>query len=76
MLRDVSWLVSAFLIMTMALAGVCARHVDKRNSKRADKRAEKYHNRPADVPKPVPREYKHPREYIVDDEIKYEYLVD
>ena len=67
MLRDVSWLVSAFLIITMALAGVCARHIDKRNADRKWKRTEKHYRVPADSEKPKnTREDKHPSEYIVD----------
>ena len=66
MLRDVSWLVAAFLILTMALGGVCARHIDKRNAKRSYRDTEKHYRVPSDSKKSTPREYKHPSEYIVD----------
>ena len=79
MLRDASWIVSAFIILTMALAGVCSRHIDKRNIRNHSHKNEKhYNNRPVidekPIPreykvideKPIPREYKDPGEYIVD----------
>lgn len=70
MLRDASWIVAAFLIITIALGGVCARHVNKRKAKSELNQLERYYQkRPAeyDKPRPVRPDYNNPSKYVVDD---------
>ena len=67
MFRDLSWIISGFLIIIMTLSGVCARYIDKRNSGKKLKIKEKHYEVPSDIEKPTNhREYKHPREYILE----------
>ncbi len=70
MLRDASWIVAAFLIITIALGGVCARHIDRRKAK-SEHYMLKFFNRNKppveyDEPRPVRPDYNNPSKYVVD----------